>query len=399
MLNGEIDIDVTEVFAKNYDSQKKIIINRGGTRSSKTWSLNQLCALWLITGNYGLGQYVHDGTWTTVRKYRTNLDGTVIRDFEEILKNNNWYEYIEHNKTKKQYKYGKRLVEFIGADDEQKLRGAKRNILYCNEANELEYKQEFFQLLMRTENKIFLDFNPDDEQVWINQELEIKRSNEVGDVQVIVSNYNDNSYLPESLIKEIEYLQQTDKEFWKIYGLGEYGNISGLIFENVKYIDTMPDCKLVAVGLDFGYSLDPSAAIMVFKKDKDLYLKEILYEKGLTNQDLAKRLKPIIEHNEVICDSAEPKSIEELYRLGINAKPAVKGKDSILNGIDILKRYNLNVVNSSNLKRELRTYKWATDKNGNSLQKPIGPDHLLDGLRYVALIHLKENNKGWYVIR
>jgi phage terminase large subunit len=392
-------VEATEIFERNYDSKAKIVINRGGTRSSKTWSLNQLCALWLISGNYGNGNYITEGVWTTVRKYRTNLDGTVIRDFEDILKAEGWYSSIDHNKTKKQYRYGKRLVEFIGADDEQKLRGAKRNILYCNEANELEYKQEFFQLLMRTENKIFLDFNPDDEQIWINQELEIKRSNEVGDVEVIVSNYKNNSFLPKSLIKEIEYLQQTDKEFWKIYGLGEYGNISGLIYENVKYVDSMPDCKLVAVGLDFGYSLDPSAALKVYRKDDELYLKEIIYERGLTNQDLAERLRPIVGRDEVICDSAEPKSIEELYRLGLNAKPATKGRDSILNGIDILKRFKINVVSSSNLRKEFRTYKWATDKNGNSLQKPIGADHLLDALRYVALIHLKENNRGWYSIR
>jgi len=392
-------VEATEIFERNYDSKAKIVINRGGTRSSKTWSLNQLCALWLISGNYGNGNYISEGVWTTVRKYRTNLDGTVIRDFEDILKAEGWYSGVEHNKTKKQYRYGKRLVEFIGADDEQKLRGAKRNILYCNEANELEYKQEFFQLLMRTENKIFLDFNPDDEQIWINQELEIKRSNEVNDVEVIVSNYKNNSFLPKSLIKEIEYLQQTDKEFWKIYGLGEYGNISGLVYENVKYVDTMPDCKLVSYGLDFGYSIDPSACVAVYRKDDELYLKEIIYERELTNQDLAERLRPIIGRDEVICDSAEPKSIEEIYRLGLNAKPATKGRDSILNGIDILKRFKINVVSSSNLRKEFRTYKWATDKNGNSLQKPIGADHLLDALRYVALIHLKQNNKGWYSIR
>ena len=392
-------MEATEIFERNYDSQSKIVINRGGTRSSKTWSLNQLCALWLISGNYGSDKYCDEGVWTTVRKYRTNLDGTVIRDFEDILKAEGWYSGIDHNKTKKQYRYGKRLVEFIGADDEQKLRGAKRNILYCNEANELEYKQEFFQLLMRTENKIFLDFNPDDEQIWINQELEIKRSKEVGDVEVIVSNYKNNAFLPKSLIKEIEYLQQTDKEFWKIYGLGEYGNISGLIYENVKYVDSMPDCKLVAHGLDFGYSIDSCAALSVYRKDDELYLKELIYERELTNHDIAEKLIPIIGREELICDSAEPKSIEELYRLGLNAKPAAKGRDSILNGIDILKRYKINVVNSSNLRREFRMYKWATDKNGNSLQKPIGQDHLMDALRYVALIHLKENNRGWYAIR
>jgi phage terminase large subunit len=396
----ELTIDCTEIFERNYDSKAKIVVNRGGTRSSKTYSINQLCAMWLITGNYAEGEYLYEGIWTSVRKYRTNLDGTIIRDFIEILKNCNWYDKIEHNKTKKTFKFRNRLVEFIGADDQQKLRGAKRNILYCNEANELEYKQEFFQLLMRTENKIFVDFNPDDEQVWINQELEIKRANEVGDVDVIVSNYKDNTFLPESLIKEIEYLQHTDKEFWKIYGLGEYGNISGLIYENVSFVNKMPDCKLVAVGLDFGYSLDPSAALMVYRKDDELYLKEILYEKGLTNQDLAERLKPIVGRAEVICDSAEPKSIEELYRLGLNSKPAVKGRDSILNGIDILKRFKINVVNSSNLKKEFRSYKWAVDKYGNSLQKPVDKfNHLLDALRYVALIHLKQHNRGWYSIR
>jgi len=393
-------VEVTAIFERNFDSTAKIVVNRGGTRSSKTYSINQICALWLITGKYGDNEYLSEGTWTSVRKYRTNLDGTIIRDFEEILKSNNWYDIVQHNKTKKTYKFRNRLVEFIGADDQQKLRGAKRNILYCNEANELEYKQEFFQLLMRTENKIFVDFNPDDEQVWINQELEIKRSKEVGDVDVIVSNYKDNIYLPKSLIKEIEYLQQTDKEFWKIYGLGEYGNISGIVFENVKYVDTMPDCKLVAYGLDFGYSLDPSACVAVYRKDDELYLKEILYEKGLTNQDLANKLKPIVERAELVCDSAEPKSIEELYRMNINAKGAVKGKDSILNGIDILKRFKINVVNSSNLKKEFRSYKWAVDKYGNSLQKPVDKfNHLLDALRYVALIHLKKHNRGWYGIR
>ena len=393
-------METTGVFDSNYFSDAKIVVNRGGTRSSKTYSINQICALWLMTGMYGEDNYMREGVWTSVRKYRTNLDGTIIRDFEEILKADDWYNSIDHNKTKKTYKFRGRMVEFIGADDQQKLRGAKRNILYCNEANELEYKQEFFQLLMRTENKIFVDFNPDDEQVWINQELELKRSKEVGDVEVIVSNYKDNTYLPKSLIKEIEYLQHTDKEFWKIYGLGEYGNISGLIYENVEYVDSMPECDLVAYGLDWGYSLDPTACLSVYKRGDELYLKEVLYERGLTNQDIAERLKPIVMRDEVICDSAEPKSIEEMYRLGLNVKPATKGKDSINNGIDILKRYKIKVVNGSNLRKEFRSYKWAVDKNGNSLNKPLGKfDHLMDALRYVGLIHLKKHNRGWYSIR
>jgi len=396
-------MEVTPIFTKNRLTNKKIVVNRGGTRSSKTYSIAQLCALWLMTGECGKGNYIHKGTWTTVRKYRTNLDTTVIKDFEEILHNNGFYSQITHNKTRKTYKYSNRLVEFIGADDEQKLRGAKRNILYCNEANELSYKKEFFQLLMRTEDKIFIDFNPDDEDIWINTELEKKRYFDKKDVEVIVSTYKDNTFLPQSLVSEIEYLQQTDPDFWKIYGLGEYGNISGLIYENVKVVNKIPEnAKIVCTGLDFGFTNDPTAIIQVFKHDKDLYLKELIYESGLTNEDIADRLKSLgyTMQDEVICDSAEPKSIEELYRQRINAKPTKKGKDSINNGIDILKRYNIHVTEDSlNLRKEFRSYKWATDKTGNSIGKPIDNfNHAMDAVRYVAAIHLNHNNTGIYSI-
>ena len=121
-------MDVTPVFEKNYDATEKIVINRGGTRSSKTYSIAQLSALWLMTGCYGDNQFCHVGTWSTVRKYRTTLDNTVVKDFEEILNNNDYYNQVEHNKTKKTYSFDKRVVQFIGADDEQKLRGSKQNI-------------------------------------------------------------------------------------------------------------------------------------------------------------------------------------------------------------------------------------------------------------------------------
>lgn len=396
-------MEVTPVFTRNRATDKKIVVNRGGTRSSKTYSIAQLCALWLITGECGKGNYIHKGVWSTVRKHQTTLEKTVVRDFEEILQNEDWYGLVSHNKTKKTYSYKGRLVEFFGADDQQKLRGAKRNILYCNEANELEYRQEFFQLLMRTTDKIFIDFNPDDEDIWINTELEQKRTNDKGDVETIVSTYKDNTFLPDSLVDEIEYLQQTDPEFWKIYGLGEYGNITGLIYENVTFIPSIPDnAKFVCYGLDFGFTNDPTAVIEIWKHDKDIYLNEMIYENGLTNEDIANRLKElgVTRQQEVICDSAEPKSIEELYRQGINSKPAKKGADSIKNGIDILKRYKINVTNNStNLRKEFRSYKWAVDRTGNSTGKPIDKfNHAMDAVRYGAIIHLAKHNTGKYNI-
>jgi phage terminase large subunit len=396
-------LETTPVFTQNYSSEKKIVINRGGTRSSKTVSVVQQCVLWLISGQLTRDTYIPKGVWSTVRKYSTTLDATVIRDFEEELNKHKIFDLIQHNKTKKTYKYGDRLVEFIGADDEQKLRGAKRNILYCNEGNELDFKKEFFQLLMRTEDKVIIDFNPDDENIWINTELEQKRLFEKGDVDVIVSTYKDNTFLPKSLVGEIEYLEKTDPEFWKIYGLGQYGKLFGLIFEDYKVVDKIPEtATLIAYGQDFGFTNDPSAMVGVWKQDGELWVKELIYQRGLTNQDLAIKYRDlgIQSHEEIIADSAEPKSIQELTNQQFRVNGAEKGADSIKNSIDILKRYKLNITqDSSNLIKELRTYKWMLDKTGNSINKPVDyNNHAIDALRYVALNKLGHNNNGVYHI-
>lgn len=394
-----MELEVTPVFTRNYHSQKKIVVNRGGTRSSKTRSIAQLSVLWLMTGYISPSQRINIGVWSTVRKFSTTLDSTVIRDFEEELNKQEIYGLIKHNKTKKTYEYQGRMVEFIGADDEQKLRGAKRNILYCNEANELKYREEFFQLFMRTEDKVFIDFNPDDENIWINTELEQKRLLDKGDVEVIISTYRDNTFLPSSLVSEIEYLEKTDPEFWKVYGLGQYGKKYGLIFPEFKTVSE-PTGTLVAYGADFGFTNDPSTLIAVYKHDGGLILHELLYQRGLTNQDLSNKYKElgISPTADIIADSAEPKSIEELYRLGWNVYPAEKGPDSIKNSIDILKRYPLSVTQSShNLLKEIRSYKWAEDKDGNAINKPVDfLNHAIDAIRYVALNKLSNATQGVY---
>lgn len=396
-------LETTPVFTQNYSSEKKIVINRGGTRSSKTVSVVQQCVLWLISGQLTRDTYIPKGVWSTVRKYSTTLDATVIRDFEEELNKHKIFELIQHNKTKKTYKYGDRLVEFIGADDEQKLRGAKRNILYCNEGNELDFKKEFFQLLMRTEDKIIIDFNPDDENIWINTELEQKRLFEKGDVDVIVSTYKDNTFLPKSLVAEIEYLEKTDPEFWKIYGLGQYGKLFGLIFENYNVVSEIPkNATMVGIGIDFGFTNDPCAILEVYKQDGELWINEIEYKRGMTNMDIGNRLKEVSidDYSYIVADSAEPKSIQEICNQGFNVYPAQKGADSINVSIDILKRYKLNITqNSTNLIKELRTYKWKLDKTGNSLNTPVDyNNHAIDALRYVALNVLMNSHSGIYHI-
>lgn len=398
-----MNLDVTPVFTKNYASDKKIKVNRGGTRSSKTRSIAQLSVLWLFTGQISRARNIPKGVWSTVRKYSTTLDATVIRDFEEELQKQELYGAVNHNKTKRTYTYGQRMVEFFGADDEKKLRGAKRNILYCNEGNELTFKGQFFQLLIRTEDDVFIDFNPDDENVWINTELEQRRAVEMKDVEVIVSTYKDNTFLPTSLIKEIEYLEKTDPEFWKIYGLGQYGKIFGVIFPDFAIIDVIPDtCRYIATGIDFGFTNDPCAIIEVYTGDGELWINELEYKRGMTNNDIGNRLKELLitPDKYIVADSAEPKSIQEIYNQRFNIHGAQKGADSIKNSIDILKRYKLNITSKSvNLLKEIKTYKWATDKNGNSINVPVDyNNHLIDALRYVALNKLQNNNSGVYSI-
>lgn len=390
--------EITPVFEKNFDSTKRIKVNRGGTRSSKTYSICQLLVFWLFSGYIGPDRRIPSGVASVVRKTFPSLKATAYRDIIEILHENGLYDFVQENKTEHLIKFQGRTIEFFSADDEQKVRGRKRAILYCNEANELNYKTEFFQLLMRTTDDVFIDFNPDDEHIWINTEMEQRRAVEKQDVEVIVSNYKDNTFLNQTTIEEIEYLQQTDPQFWKIFGLGEYGNITGLIFTDAKQVAEIPqNASLVGIGLDFGFTNDPTACIEVYKVGGELWLNELIFETGLTNADISDRLQElgINKRTEIIGDSAEPKSIEELYRLGWNIKPAQKGPDSIKNGIDILKRYPLNITTRSvNINRERKSYKWATDKNGNSLNKPVDfSNHTWDAIRYVALNKLSHAMK------
>ena len=389
-----MNLETTPVFTRNYACEKKIKINRGGTRSSKTRSIAQISVLWLMTGQITRTRRIPKGVWSTVRKFANTLDSTVIRDFEEELHKQDVYNLLKHNKTRRTYEYQGRMVEFFGADDDLKLRGAKRNILYVNEGNELEFKTHFFQLLIRTEDDIFIDFNPDDENIWINTELEQKRFYEMNDVEVIVSTYKDNTFLPDSLVREIEYLERTDPEFWKIYGLGQYGKIHGLIFPDYNIVPEVPkDAQFIAHWLDWGFTNDPTSFGSVWRYNSELYFDEQIYETGLTNSDIIQRFETlgISKKQEIIADSAEPKSIEDIRRAGYYVSPAKKGPDSVMNSITTLKPLKKNITSRSvNTIKEFRVYKYKVDKSGNSINEPVDlNNHSIDGIRYVALNKLR----------
>jgi phage terminase large subunit len=380
---------VTQVFEKNATTTKRIVVNQGGTRSSKTYSILQF----LIT----LALESRGKIYTICRKTLPSLKSTAYKDFFHIIEGLGIYDPDLHSKGNLTYFLNGNEFEFISVDEPTKIRGRKRNILFMNEANEFHF-EDWQQLILRTSERIFIDYNPSDEFHWIYDNVLTRK-----DCTFIKSTYLDNPFLDNETIKEIERLKELDENYWRVYGLGERGASQQTIFRNYDLIDKIPDnAKQVAYGLDFGFSADPTALIEVFKHDLDLYINEVIYEKGLTNQDIAEKLKlyNVERQIEIIADSAEPKSIEEIYRMGFNVKPSRKGADSIKNGIDIMKRYKIKITkNSLNVIKEIRNYKWLQDKNNKILNKPVDAfNHTIDAIRYVCLNKLNVNHSGNYYV-
>jgi len=385
-----LNLQGTVVLQKNLNATTRIVVNQGGTRSSKTYSLAQLIILKALQEQ--------GKVYTICRKTLPALKGTAYKDFFNILEEHNLYNPDKHNKSELTYKLNNNEIEFISVDMPQKIRGRKRNVLWLNEANEFSF-EDWIQLTLRTTENIYLDFNPSDPYSWIYDNVMNRE-----DCTFIKSTYLDNPFLPEETIKEIERLRDLDSNYWKIYGLGDMAQPTETIFRQFEICNNIPtEAQLTAIGMDFGYSNDPTAIVEVFKLNDDLYINELIYSKGLTNQDIAEKLRElnITRQIEIIADSAEPKSIEELYRQGFNIKGAKKGADSINMGIDVLRRFKLHITkNSTNALNEFKYYKWLTDKNGHIINKPATnqQDHILDACRYVALNKLMTNHSGKYYI-
>jgi len=386
----------SNVFDYNWRSTERIVINRGGTRAGKTYAIMQILAVWLLTGYIRENELIGSGTASVVRKTLPALKATAQKDFDDIIDGLGVRGMLKENKTDRYYqftdKHGTRTLEFFSVDDQQKVRGRKRQILFCNEANELNYDTDFFQLNIRTTDLIFIDFNPSNPYIWIKEKLEDQRALELGDVQTIITTYKDNPFLPESLVREIEAIK--DETYRKVYVHGQYGIVKGTIFPDVTIVSEMPKhLKKKAIGLDFGFTNDPTAAILCGVHEGAIYLDELLYDYALTNQDISKHLKPY--KCEIIADSAEPKSIEEIKRQGLRIKAAKKGADSIRAGIGILKQYELRITSrSTNLLREQKQYKYR-EKDGKSLNEPIDSfNHAWDAIRYYALLKLTRPNNN-----
>lgn len=334
---------------------------------------------------------------TIARKTYPALRTSAMRDFIQILREYNLYDETKHNKSSSEYHLNGNLVEFISLDQPTKVRGRKRNLLFINEANELHW-EDWQQLVFRTTGRIIIDYNPSDEFHWIYEKVKTRE-----DAEFHITTYKDNPFLEQSIIQEIELLKDTDENYWRIYGLGEVGVGKAIIFD-VALIDAIPDkARFLSYGMDFGYTNDPTTLIGVYVWDNELYFKEYIYRTNMTNRDIANEMSRLMigRRDEIYADSAEPKSVDEIYKMGWNIKPATKGRDSVNIGIDMLKRYKLYVTKDSvNTIKEFRNYKWKEDKNGIVLNSPVDLfNHSVDAIRYATYAKLSRPNYGQYALR
>jgi phage terminase large subunit len=371
-----VEIQVTKIFDKNFkalNSDKRFIINQGGSRSSKTYSLCQLIIVWCLQNP--------NKVVSIVRKTFPALRATVMRDFFEVLKDLELYEKASHNMSENIYRFDNgSIVEFFSVDDEQKIRGRKRDIGWCNEANELWF-DDFQQLNMRTESKLIFDYNPSESSGWL---YELPEAESV----LIKSTYKDNPFLPESIKRQIEDLKRTDEALYQIYALGEKAVSKSNIYTNWTFVQHRPSKFTQYVyGLDFGFN-HPTALIRVYWHEKDIYIEPVVYESYLTTSDLIERFNNlgIDKSIDILADYSRPEIIAEMQIAGYNVNNANK---VVKKGIDNVKTFGVMCQDDPRMKREYDNYKWK--KIGDTItDEPVKLfDDAMDAIRY-ATTFIKE---------
>jgi phage terminase large subunit len=376
------------VFTATTSTRKLLKLNKrlrgiaGGTSAGKTISILQILIDYAMT---------HDNELiSVVSESFPHLRRGAMRDFLNIMQAHGYYKDDRWSKTDYTYtfqyvdKTGKVLkqqgsrIEFFSADQPSKVRGPRRDVLYINEANNIPY-EAYDQLAIRTRKIIWLDWNPTNEFWWYT---DVK---DHYDHDFVTLTYKDNEGLDASIVADIE-AHRHNKNWWRVYGEGQLGEVEGKIFTNWYIEDQVPhEARLERRGLDFGYSNDPTAIVDVYYYNGGYILDEQVYQKGLSNKQIADIIKNLEKpQTMVVCDSSEPKSIDELKMYGVNALPAQKGPGSILQGIQYLQDQQISLTERSvNLRKEYRNYMWKTDKEGKILNVPEDIwNHALDATRY-----------------
>lgn len=376
---------VTTATDKVFALKKRIRAVQGGTSASKTISI----LLYLIA----MAQTDKSPTLTSiVAESIPHLKRGAMRDFLLIMKEHNYFKEDLWNKTDSTYTFETgSTIEFFSADQPDKLRGGRRDRLFMNECNNMEF-DAFEQLEVRTKEFIFLDWNPSNE-FWFYTDVKGKRD----DVEHIIITYKDNEALSPEIVKAIEQ-RMNRTSWWNVYGLGQLGDVEGKIYTNWQIIEDIPhEARLERRGLDFGYSNDPTAIVDIYYYNGGYILDEQTFQKGLTNKQIADILNNL-DKTLTVADSAEPKSIDEIKSYGVNIIGATKGPGSLNQGIQYVQDQKISVTKrSTNIIKEYRNYLWETDKSGKVTNTPeSGWDHSLDAIRY-AFSTLKPKRESIYI--
>ena len=383
-------INTSSLYRNNYNSKADIVVNQGGTSSGKTYAILQVLFSKAINETC---------TITIVGQDIPNLKVGALRDAIDIYNADDAIkqQLTFYNMSNRVFTFKNgSIIEFNSYDNEQDAKSGKRDYLFVNEANGIPYNV-FEQLHLRTRRQTYLDYNPDT-SFWVHDKI-IPLST----TELIISDHRHNPFLSDKIREKIEALKDKDLDLWKVYARGITGRIEGLILKKWFVVnDDFEDKKLIGYGIDFGFSNDPSSLIEVRLQNGELWIKELIYETGMTNQDISNRMDAlgVSKGALIVADSAEPKSIEELRRMRWTIDGVKKGADSIMFGINLLKGYSINVHSSSkNLIKELEQYKWKTDKNGDNLNIPIGEyNHAIDALRYLIMHKFSKKGYGTYTV-
>jgi phage terminase large subunit len=389
----EVKIQTNKVFKlteKAFNSGKNILIHQGGSRAGKTYNI----LIWIIT--HCLTDWRNE-TIDICRKTFPSLRTSAMLDFFNILKENNLYYENLHNKAEHTYHLGTNKVRFMSIDQEQKIRGSKRSILFLNEANEFK-EEDFKQLNQRTSKFTILDYNPSDEFHWIYDNL-IPRE----DSAFHITTFLDNPFLEERIKHEIREYKKHDYNYWRIYGLGEKGISETTIFNNWNVTDeTFEQAEgQVLLGMDFGFN-DPTTLIKTKYSKGVIYFEQLLYKRGLTSDAIVRELDKLREQGKISYtdtitgDSSRPEIINDIKRAGYNIHPTNKKSGSVLKGINFLKMHEIKInQNSIEMIKEFKSYKWKTDKDGKVLDEPVDlNDHACDGARYSVEVKYNQSEFG-----
>ena len=385
-MENDALFEVLPLFSANMDSRKRIKVNQGGTSSGKTYSIMQVL---FLKAMQTCGMII-----TVVGQDIPNLKKGAYRDAKTIWNASptlqQWFPKINEGERIFQCINGS-IIEFNSYQDAQDAKSGKRHILFVNEANGIPW-EVYWQLAIRTSMEVYIDYNPS-ARFWVHDEI-IGREG----VKLIISDHRGNCFLTEEEHDRIENI--SDRELWKVYARGYTGMVQGLVFTNWDIVDELPpmeEWKMSCRGLDFGFSQDESALEHVVLAHGELWIDEEVYSTGLTNPLLAKKAQDagVTGEHEIIADCAEPKSIAELRGEGLWVTPSAKGKDSIVVGLDILRRYKIHITRRSlGLLDNFRRYSWSKDREGNMTNKPEDRNnHGIDAIRYVALLKLAQHRE------